>query len=75
MRERGKGRAERGSPGFKRSGLDGQLVRSDGAGVTPAVSTQRKRGEGGGDDADKRAKAVSGWRGGGKGLTGGVRCQ
>jgi hypothetical protein len=49
-----KGEAREGIRGFNRSGLDGQLVRGDGAGVTPASSVSReKRGNGGGDDADR----------------------
>jgi hypothetical protein len=43
MRERGKGRAERGNPGFKRSGLDGQLVRSDGGSNAGGFHTERER--------------------------------
>jgi hypothetical protein len=46
MHEREKGRAERGDPGSKMSGLDGQLVRSDGAGVTSVVSKQREKERG-----------------------------
>jgi hypothetical protein len=50
----GKEIAERGVSGLYRSGLDGQLVRGDGAGVTPTISVSReKRGNGGGDDADR----------------------
>jgi hypothetical protein len=50
----GKEIAKGGASGLYRSGLDGQLVHGDGAGVTPASSVSReKRGNGGGDDADR----------------------
>jgi hypothetical protein len=54
--EKGERRGDRGHfIGADREGLDGQLVRGDGAGVTPASSVSReKRGNGGGDDADMR---------------------
>jgi hypothetical protein len=46
LSENGKGGGQRASGGFYRSGLDGQLVRGDGAGLTPAsFRFQREKGE------------------------------